>query len=222
MRRIISRSRAIATGKYPSLKLSRWTHWESHVERDGHRLVDVAAHVRTFCEQPVAIRYGDGANVLEHVPDLLVRLDTPKPWLVEFKTDEDEELPFARARARLLHQPLAQRGFHYFLTVWSSLKLGAYLANARWLRRYGRHRIDLVQRERVRTLMRRFGALTLRQVGEAFDTPRQGWRAAAALVLEGDLRLEMSKPIDENTVLVWASTDSGAGTWLSAAFGETR
>lgn len=222
MRRIISRSRAIATGKYPSQKLGRWVHWESKVERDGQRLVDVAPHVSSFCEQPVKIDFGHEDGPLSHIPDLLVRFFAGTPWLVEFKDDDDPELEFAHARASLLEGPLASLGFKYVLAIRSSLRRKAYVANALWLRRHGCRPLDLVSWERARRLFSHFGSMTLQEFCAAAGGGRESIRAAAALILKGDIRLDMAEPIGPESIMSWCADKKGGGAWLSAPFGETK
>ena len=222
VRRIISRSRAIATGKYPSLKLGRWVHWESKVERDGQRLVDVAPNVSYFGEQPVKIDFGCEDCILSHVPDLLIRFFVGTPWLVEFKDDNDPELEFARARATLLGGPLAVLGFRYVLVVHSDLKREAYLSNALWLRRYGRRPHNIVTWERARRLFSHFGTMTLREFCSAEGDHHQAIRSAAALIRSGEISVDMAEPIGLESPLCWREDQNGGAAWLSVLFEGTK
>ncbi|MCB1552874.1 MAG: hypothetical protein KDJ14_03620 [Xanthomonadales bacterium] len=166
--------------------------------------------------------YGDEAQCLEHIPDLLIRFDDGIPWLVEFKTDDDPHLPFAMARARLLRQPLLELGFRYLVVLWSTLKSGSYLANATWLRRYGNMPLNLVQRERAKNLFVKFGELCPPAFCTGFGTPGEGRRVLAALMKSGEVDTDMNRPIDEESVLRWCEFGTGDESWLSAAFGVTK
>ena len=219
VRRIISRSRAIATGKYPSLKLGRWIHWESKVERDGQRLVDVAPDVSYFGEQPVRIDFGCEDCILSHVPDLLVRFFSGMAWLVEFKDDNDPELEFSQARADLLARPLAALGFSYVLVVHSDLRRESYLSNALWLRRHGRRPHNLATWEKSRRLFSHSGSMTLREFCAAGADHRESVRSAAALIMAGNIRVDMAEPIGPETCMSWCGyRNGGGGSWLSALF----
>ena len=222
VRRIISRSRAIATGKYPSRKLGRWVHWESKVERDGQRLVDAAPQVSSFSEQPVKIEFGHEGFLLAHIPDLFVRFDLGLPWLVEFKDDDDPELDFAQARANLLAAPLAVIGFTYLLVMRSELRREAHIANALWLRRHGRRPLDVVSWERARRMFSESRWMSVREFCAADARGRESVRAVAALILAGDIRVDMAEPIGPETPMSWCKGEQGGGAWLSALFGETK
>ncbi len=51
MRRIVMRSRARATGKYPSWKAGRMVQWESINELNAFRILDAMPEVSTFTER---------------------------------------------------------------------------------------------------------------------------------------------------------------------------
>lgn len=223
-RRIVSRSRCIATGKSQSLTLGRPTHWESEVERDGQKLVDACRAVRAYGEQPFTIHYRTSSGWHRHVPDLFVNGVMPQPWIIEFKRDDDSELEAARQRADLLAPALRQAGYQYFVVLGSTLRRCSYLKNAKWLLRYGRGCCSLIDLERVRRLYDRTSSLHLNQLGEAFASTREGWCLTARLILDGYLQVDMRLPIDERAEITWSQEPSIEGdiSWLRAAFGVTK
>ena len=72
VRKVVTRSRFKATGKFPSQKMGRMIQWESIHERNAFRLLEANPAVISYYEQPIAIQYLRGG--MEHVeyPDLLV------------------------------------------------------------------------------------------------------------------------------------------------------
>ena len=71
-RKVVSRSNARSTGKYPSWKMGRMIHWESINELNAFRLLDCDPNVTSYSEQPCQIAYVlDGVERI-HYPDILV------------------------------------------------------------------------------------------------------------------------------------------------------
>ncbi len=54
-RRVVSRSRARATGKFPSWKMGRMIQWESINELNAYRRLDATPGANAFYEQPLMI-----------------------------------------------------------------------------------------------------------------------------------------------------------------------
>ncbi len=72
-RKVVTRSRARSTIKYPSWKNGRMCQAESGNECNAFRLLDCDPTVNWFSEQPCQIRFGDGRSVLRHFPGHLGR-----------------------------------------------------------------------------------------------------------------------------------------------------
>lgn len=223
VRRIISRSRTIPTGKYPSVKLGRWTHWESPVECDGHRLVDVCPAVSSFGEQPLTINFAVGSLRHQHIPDLILRREGHRPALIEFKSDDDEKLEEARQRAFLLTPCLRAQGYEYYLVVGSSLARGAYLENATWLRKHAGKPLPIELYETARAAIEPAGSMTAAEFLSALDSPQLGMWSLSRLVLAGRIGFSMKDPFHSEQQLRWfpSNATSVGLTWLQAAFNAT-
>lgn len=223
VRRIISRSRTIPTGKYPSVKLERWTHWESEVECNGQRLVDVCPAVSSFGEQPLTIHFEAGGQCHQHIPDLILSRADALPTLIEFKSDEDGRLEEARQRAALLAPCLCELGFNYRLVLGSTIKRDAYLKNATWLRKFAGKPLPLVHYERARRAFDYTGSMSLREFMLALGIPQVAIWTLSRLVLSGRIALSMKEEMSPEQLLRWnPSNAKEVGIeWLQAAFNET-
>src|ERR1017187_8729138 len=85
-RKVVSRSNARVTGKYPSWKMGRMIHWESNNELNAFRLLDCKFDIRSFSEQPCKIVYVMEGVERVHYPDILVATKEGKE-LWEVKRD---------------------------------------------------------------------------------------------------------------------------------------
>lgn len=113
-RKVVSRSRARPTGKYPSWKMGRMVQWESVNELNAFRLLDASPEVLSFSEQPVAIKFIlDGEN-LTHYPDVLVQYRNGRE-LWEIKPKSEAVKPDVVARTLFMQAALPAFGFTYQL-----------------------------------------------------------------------------------------------------------
>lgn len=91
-RRIVSRSRARATGKYPSWKMCRMMQWESVNELNAYRLLDANPAVTAYHEQPLTITFKINGEIHKHYPDTMVQWGNSRE-LWEIKTAADAARP---------------------------------------------------------------------------------------------------------------------------------
>ena len=138
-REIISRSRTVATGKYPSWKTpDRLLHWESPEEAKAFRMLDACPAITRFTEQPFSIRYLHDGEWREHVPDVAFETCFGGRGVLEIKSAVDRNLNDAVLRAKLLAPHFARAGCPYLLVHQHSLDAGRSLLNSRELLKVGR------------------------------------------------------------------------------------
>src|SRR5271169_2035259 len=111
-RRVVTRSRFIPTGKYPSWKMERMLQWESMNELNAFRLLDCDPRVTVFAEQPCEIVYVDGAGTRHHYPDIYAEVDSNQE-LWEVKTECEASRSEVSTRTELLTSSLLEYGFTY-------------------------------------------------------------------------------------------------------------
>lgn len=192
-RRVVSRSNHRVTGKYPGFKSRRMHYWESHLERDAFRLLDVDRQVLSYDEQPAILYYGEGLRE-RHYPDLLVTY-AHRDEFVEIKTDQEAASEEVVTRTAVLVPALAAHGYGY--RVWTESEIRACpncLDNLQFLMRFGRTALALPRFEWFRRLFTRnqilpWGAI----VGRPSDPMKLA--GLCRLVLEGWLRVDLAQPI---------------------------
>jgi len=111
-RKVVTRSRARATGKYPSWKMGRMIQWESINELNAYRLLDTDPSVIEFYEQPLKISYVIDGTLRTHYPDTLVKwVNHQELW--EIKSPKYAEKPDYLKRTQILEAALIEFGYNY-------------------------------------------------------------------------------------------------------------
>ena len=202
-RRVVSRSRARPTGKYPSWKMARMVQWESHNELNAYRLLDASPLVKSFREQPAEIRYVLDGEEHRHYPDTLVELPDGKEFW-EIKPRREAFSPEVARRTELLARELPGKGYAYRMVLAEDLARQPRLDNVLTILKFGRPAIDPVDRERMRVAFSPGSELTW---NDAVSSERGGNARGVVcrLLLEGVLVLDVEQPLSPATLLRWAN-----------------
>lgn len=197
-RKVVSRSRAIGTGKYPSWKMGRMIQWESVHERNAFRLLDADPAVKAFSEQPCEIEYRIAGETRSHFPDILVETHFGKE-LWEIKRGIGDALDAdVVARTRLMESDLPPLGYRYRLVTGEQLRAEPMLSNVRTLLRWGRAEPDSTDRLMLADAFAEHGARRWGDVLSGRFGPN-GRAVACRLLLEGFLRMNMAQPLTPET-----------------------
>lgn len=197
IRKVVRRSNAKVTGKYPSWKMGRMLQWESFLERDAMVLHDVDTTVSRFKEQHVCLGFELDGEKHVHYPDLYVETTEGRVFR-EIKTNKDAADAFVLARAKHLEAALLPRGYRYELLAESEIRREPRLSNAKTLLRYGRNKVSLDEYELLRRRVERMGVVTW---GDACQgrLGQKGRALIARMVLEGKCRMNLDASWDETT-----------------------
>lgn len=205
-RRVVTRSRARPTGKYPSLKMGRSVQYESPNERNAFRLLDADPSVLTYREQPAAINYVLNGDTRTHHPDILVeRVNSLEFW--EVKTAKDASKPDVQRRTDLLERTLPAFGYTYRVVLAEDLHREPRLTNVKTLLRLGRQPVSPLAREQLRRLLDVSGCIRWGDVINGALGPA-GCQLVCRLVLEGMLVFDVENQLDEETAVVLADQES--------------
>lgn len=206
-RRVVSRSRARPTGKYPSWKMGRMVQWESHNELNAYRLLDANPAVKAFYEQPLVVHYRLDGEPYIHYPDTLVDLGTNRE-LWEIKPATEAARPENVARTKFLASALLNHGFTYRMVLAEDLRQEPRLSNVLTLLKYGRQPISTVEREIIRRIIDATGGISW---GTAIDGDlgSRGRHILARMALEGALQCEIDPPLSRQSMFVPNLTGQG-------------
>jgi hypothetical protein len=223
-RKLISRSRRVMTGKYPSWKLGRLVHWESRLESSVFRLLDVCPAVKAFAEQPLTIHYLDAGKWHAHVPDVAYVTAAGKVWILEVKSSMDRGVADARRRAALIAPRLKVLGIGYAIAAEESIRAGTSLSNAEALVKGARGASSARADHDLRSLVEeRLSISQAELVGLVFDMKR-AFHVAAGLVMRGGLSLNwMQANTEEMAIQRLTNTNQEESLlWLQRALGVIR
>jgi len=198
-RKVVSRSQTRPTGKYPSWKLNRMLQWGTSHQLNAFRLLDATPVVVRFEEQPLVVHYMLAGIQYDHYPDLKVLVNGARElWSV--KTWAEAAKPETACRTELMIKGLPKFGYHYRMVIAEDLATQPRLKNALMLLRFGRLDIPIVERERLRRLLMTVQELTWGAILKGALGAR-GKVFACRLILEGVLRIDMTAPLCEQTVI---------------------
>lgn len=192
-RKVVKRSNARNTGKYPSIKMKRMMQWESVHEENAMRLCDSDPEVISFSEQPCVIRYVMCGKAHLHYPDLLV-IKHSGPYLLEVKTLADALSKEVAERTALLMSELPKHGYQYCVVSAEELSIEPRLSNIKQLLKLGKDPVTLLQVEYFR---RHFARHTNCLWGDFTGL----LKPLSRLILDGYLKIDLSQPLQKNTAI---------------------
>jgi len=199
-RKIVSRSRARPTGKYPSWKMRRMVQWESENELNAFRLLDCDPDVTGFHEQPCEVVYVLDGQARSHYPDIFVEKNGRKE-LWEVKPESQAEEPEVVTRTTLLMQGLPLWGYTYRVVLAKDLAMQPRQGNACVLLGFGRRAVTDCEQEFIRRALSQHGSLLWSDACRGKYGPR-GREILCSLVLRGVLSIDLNLPIAPSTRFV--------------------
>ena len=208
-RRVVSRSRARPTGKYPSWKMQRMVQWESHNELNAYRLLDATPDVKAYHEQPIMLRYVLDGEEHRHYPDVLVEYRNSRE-LWEIKPTSQALDPWYVARTRFLQATLPELGFNYRMVLAEELAMQPRLNTVLTLLKHGRTPVSDLIREQVRRYFNAVDSVTWSHAA-IIEVEAAGRDVFARLLLEGDLSCDMDQALEPTTPLWLANAQAKDG-----------
>lgn len=207
-RKVVSRSNAISTGKFPSWKMQRMMQYESKHELKAFMLLDACPAVVSFSEQPCVIHYEMDGTSHRHYPDILVKT-APVAELWEVKERADATLSDVMRRTDLLMQAMPALGFTYRLVLAETLAKEPLLGNIRQLLKFGHRQVPPVERERIRQALLRAGGISW----EAFKADSR--YSVSRLILEGFLDIDLDTSLAQESIVRLSSRKKETHIWES-------
>lgn len=194
-RKVVSRSNARNSGKYPSWKMQRMMQWESPHEGNAMRILDATPQVIAFNEQPCEIIYTLNGEKRRHYPDLMVMEGNGRE-LWEVKTEADANQSEVAERTAFLMETLPEYGYGYRVVLAEVLAKQPRLNNVKRLNKLGRQSISLIEQERIRRL---FAKEPVMAWGMFEQQSTQTLRNISRLILQGKLSIDFNQPINSAT-----------------------
>jgi hypothetical protein len=198
-RKVVTRSRARATGKFPSRKMNRMLQWESIHELNAFRLLEVNPEVKFFQEQPCEIHYVMDGEHRVHYPDILVKTEHNKEFW-EIKSEFEAKRPETTARTKLLTSALPDLGYQYRVVLGEDLARKIRLYNIKSLLAYGQDDVPRLLREKARQIFAQIPDMTIEQLiaGTVGEINR---KHVYRLIVEGELLCDIESQLSPKTAL---------------------
>lgn len=191
-RKVVSRSNARNSGKYPSWKMQRMMQWESPHEGNAMRILDATPCVISFNEQPCEIIYILNGIQRRHYPDfMVVEHHSREFW--EVKTERDANDPEVAERTAYLTDILPAYGYGYRMVLAEALATQPRLDNVKRLNKLGRHPVSALEQE---TLRRLFICEPVLQWGMFEAQSPAVLQHISRLILEGKLNIDLYQSIN--------------------------
>lgn len=197
-RKVVKRSNARNTGKYPSWKMQRMMQWESVHEGNAMRILDATPNVISFAEQPCEIIYTINNTRHRHYPDLMVIANDYREFW-EVKTESDANSPEVAERTAFLSQVLPEYGYSYRVVFAEVLAKQPRLDNVKRLNKLGRQPVSIIETERIRRLFTHESDISW---GTFEQQSHEILRVISRLILEGKLTIDLSQPISPATSIL--------------------
>lgn len=211
LRRIVRKSNAKPTGKYPSFKTGQTLQWESTHERNAFKLLDACPLVRTFDAQYVEIQFILDGEVHSHFPDIFVDWNGGKT-MIEVKTSKFSLELAVLKRTKFLTKALPEHGYEYRLIVAEDIAQEPRLSTISTLLDFGRAQMHPVDRERLRRVMQNRGSFCWGDVlNGVFGA--NGRNLISRLILEGELSIDFQRTLNQSS-LVWRPESTGTSSQL--------
>lgn len=194
-RKVVKRSNARNTGKYPSWKMKRMMQWESIHEGNAMRILDASPSVISFNEQPCEIIYTLNGIQHRHYPDFMV-IEGNCRELWEVKTEADANQSEVAERTSFLMEALPEYGYDYRIVYAEVLAKQPRLDNVKRLNKLGRQPVSILEQERIRRLFLNDSAISW---GMFEKQSLQTLRNVSRLILQGKLSIDFNQPISPAT-----------------------
>lgn len=222
-RNLISRSRRVATGMYPSWKMQRLMHWESREEAKVFRLLDASPAILRFSEQPFTIRYWDAGEWRHHIPDVAVETTSGDRLILEIKSTRDPKLGDALRRAEIIAPAVRMLGCQYAVVHQRDINAGTSLQNARLLLRFGRAVTTAQAHQQFLRLLDQEGPLTRQRLLGTVIEGAHAIHAGAQLALQGLISIDWGRADKLPLSFCHQSQDNTRESlrWLLRALGVT-
>jgi len=194
-RKVVKRSNARNTGKYPSWKMQRMMQWESVHEGNAMRILDASPRVISFYEQPCEIIYKINGEHRRHYPDFMV-VESHRREFWEVKTEVDANSVEVAERTEFLKTFLPEYGYNYLVVFAENLAKQPRLDNVKRLNKLGRYPVSIIEQEKIRRL---FNSNPVMSWGAFEQHAPQTLRNISRLILQGNLSIDLNQPISSAT-----------------------
>jgi hypothetical protein len=202
VRKACTRSKAILSGYFNSVKNNRTVAWESLREKTIFESLEAMPFVTSFLEQPAKLHFSINGIDHWHIPDVLVILNQRVHVFIEVKRPEDRINPAILARTRYLEVELQKQGYFYIAVVPEQLKCICQ-ANIEELLFRAERRVPLFVKEHIRNAILNFTHPTIEVVLNGLAQHAVKPAHVYRLILEGTILFNWHEKLTMHSPIFW-------------------
>lgn len=198
-RRVVTRSKGRVVGHFFSYRNQKHLQWESQLERDCMRVLDVLPGVESFSEQPFPLRYMCLGKEVTCYPDLLVTR-SGRQTVIEVKPYEKAATPEAIEKFNNIENALAELGFSFEVWTEKEIRREPRWSNVILLMSTQRQRMELLADDVLLPLFSECSSLSVRQLSKRLRKVNARGQALS-LVSAGKLLMDLDQPITRDSLV---------------------
>ncbi|SOC20426.1 TnsA endonuclease N-terminal domain-containing protein [Thalassospira xiamenensis] len=206
-RRVVTRSKGRVVGHFYSHKNGKHLQWESQLERDCMRVLDILPDVEGFSEQPFALPYDFNGVEKTYYPDLLVT-KAEAETVIEVKPYAKSIIPEAVERFRHIECALHELGVSFEVWTEKEIRREPRWSNVILLMATCRRPRDMLSYDDLKAIFASEASLTVGELSLRLKS-REARGQALSFVSAGFLGVDLELPIKQDSQ-VWL-LDRGAG-----------
>lgn len=198
VRRVVTRSGRGHRGKFPSLKLRRFVHWESPLERDAILATEYDPSVLSYQEQPCVVTYYDAnGTVHKYTPDLKIERASGDTF-AEVKPSRKLKKPDLRAKLEAIALRMKERNQPFRILTEVEIRREPRYSNLARIHDVLRS-LNVLDRSKLEAIppslkgQQRFGDLV-----KALGSERLLFRHFHA----GNVQIDLDQPISDDSLVV--------------------
>ncbi|OSQ42816.1 TnsA endonuclease N-terminal domain-containing protein [Thalassospira alkalitolerans] len=198
VRRVVTRSKGRVVGYYYSSKARKLIPWESQLERDCYKLLDLLPNVDRFFAQPCIAITDDVSGQRKYYPDILVKM-TEGLKVIEVKPLDELHKQENRLKFSRVKKWAYDRGYEFEVWTERHVRREPLKSNIEMLHSY---RLVGAVQSKLDVLCRLFSQRRDISLGEVCDAIGCSGDLTSALpyVAEGMLIIDFDLPISLNSL----------------------
>lgn len=212
-REVVRPTGGIVRGKFPSRKNGRMVHHEGLLELDAIYLFETSPRIVRYREQPLQIRYPDGARLRRYTPDFELVLTTGEIVLIEVKPMRSLKYEEVRHKLDCIAAHLNRTSEAFIILTDDIIRQEPLLTNLKWVYHKAARVPPTIEA----------GQLAIRRYGHRFPLPISTAVALFcecgvdpySLLLAGQLRCELGQAVSPETQIALATEADHGWFWIS-------
>ena len=200
VRQVVTRRPLRMVGVFRSIKANGYLHWESQLEKDFFRLLEVDSSVVFYAVQPEVLTYELNGKRREYTPDARVEYRCGRTEFVEVKYEDTAAKPKYQELFRIAKRAYEERDCGFRVMTEKDIRQEPLLENAKYLLDHRINRPSERFKSRVADVFNTKRPATLGELREAVGLPAGDLGDLLGLILRGYFDIDLlSSPVSEDT-----------------------